>query len=322
MSKNSSYLDTFNNADKPESFEQETFIPVSNRRRQFRMAILVVVILIMAAGSYAVYRLANDRVVPELVGLTLDEANAWATKNRIVLAVKKTYQFDFDAGVVISQEVPAGNVIQKNDTIAIETSLGADPDQNILWPDIKNMNIDEIESWISENKLTGVNITTANSDIVAEDKVISFTLIDTTEANFLRKSRATIVMSIGPAAQSETVTITDFSGMKAGAIFQWGRENGVNIIIEEIYDDYIASGNVLYQSIKANTEVVKNETITVILSAGPQIIVADFAGLTQNEASSWAKTNNVTLIISEEYSGSYGKGKLIKIGRASCRERV
>lgn len=312
MSESNSYLDTFKNDDKPASFEQETFVPVRNRRSQTRLAILVVVLLILAAGSYAVYRLANDRNVPELVGLSLEEANAWATKNRIVLAVKKEYSFDVASGMVISQEMSAGATIRKNDAFSIVVSLGADPDENIPWPDIKAMSLSEIEDWISENKLTGINITTANSDIVPEDQVISYTLTDNTEANFMRKSRATISVSIGSAAQAETVTVIDFSNMKAGDIFQWGRENGVNIVIEETFDDYVSSGNVIYQSIKANTEVVKNESITVVLSSGPEIIVPDFTGLTQDEATSWAKASNVTLIVTEEYSSSYAKGDLIR----------
>jgi beta-lactam-binding protein with PASTA domain len=312
MSESSSYLDTFKNDGKPESFEQETFVPVRNSRSQTRLAILFVVLLILAAGSYAVYRLTNDRNVPELVGLSLEEANAWATKNRIVLAVKREYNFDIAAGVVISQEMSAGATIRKNDAFSIVVSQGANPDESIPWPDIKTMTLSEIEDWISENKLTGINITTANSDIIAEDHVISYTLTDNTEANFMRKSRATIAVSIGPAAQSETVTVTDFSNMKTGDILQWGRENGVNIVIEETFDDYVSSGNVIYQSVKANTEVVKNETITVILSTGPEIIVPDFTDLTQDEATSWAKASNVTLIVTEEYSSSYAKGNLIR----------
>jgi len=103
--------------------------------------------------------------------------------------------------VVISQEMSAGATIRKNDAFSIVVSLGANPDENIPWPDIKAMSLSEIEDWISENKLTGINITTANSDIIAEDHVISYTLTDNTEANFMRKSRATIVVSIGPATQ-------------------------------------------------------------------------------------------------------------------------
>jgi beta-lactam-binding protein with PASTA domain len=317
MSGSSSYLDTFKNDGRPESFEQETFVPVRNKRSRTRLAILVVVLLILISGGFAVYRLSIDRQIPELIGLSLEEANAWATKNRIVLAVKKEYNFDVASGMVISQELSAGATVQKNDTFTIVVSQGADPNESIPWPDVKAMSLDEIESWISANKLTGINITTANSDIVPEDQVISYSLTDSTEANFMRKNRATIVVSIGAAAQAETVTVTDFSNMKIGAILQWGRENGVSIVIEESFDDYISSGTVIYQSIKNNTEIVKGGTITVILSSGPEIIVPAFTSLTQDEATSWAKSSSVTLIITEEYSSSYAKGSLIRQSRMS-----
>lgn len=196
MSEQKSYLDTF--VDKPESFGEETFVDVKGKGRH-----KVIIWLIMAALAAIlflfIYLSGNSVSVPDLTGMTLDEANVWATRNKIVLAVRNLYDFDHESGMVISQDVEAGQNIKKNDTLAISVSLGADPNEKIIFPDIQTMIKSEIESWINENKLTGIQIETANSDVVEADHVISYSLIDGTADDFLRKSRATITLSLGPA---------------------------------------------------------------------------------------------------------------------------
>jgi beta-lactam-binding protein with PASTA domain len=313
MTENKSYLDTF--ADKkPESFNEETFVAVRNKSKSTKIIVAVVIIAVILAGSFTVYGFMNNVQVPKLAGITLDEANAWATKNRIILAAKSVYNFQSASGLVIAQEIAAGSTIQKNSALAIEVSLGADPDEKITWPDIKSMTTSQVEAWISENKLTGVKIVNANSDIVAADQVISYTLTDDTEANFVRKSRATINVSIGPATQSDTVIVTDFSAMKAAAILQWGDVNGVVISFTEAFDDYIPAGNVISQSVKAATEILKTEPVTVVISVGKQITVPNFSVMSQADAGSWAKSSSITLTILEKYSGSVAKGNFLAQG--------
>jgi beta-lactam-binding protein with PASTA domain len=311
MSESKSYLDTMSEQKKPESFSQEKFVTVPDKSKTRKIIVLIVIAVVLLGGFFAIYRMMNTVKVPNLVNMTLDEANVWATQNRIILATRSVYNFDVGSGYVIFQETKAGNTIQKNSTLTIEVSLGANPDEKIAWPDIKSMTLTEIETWINTNKLTGVNISTANSDVVAADHVISYTMTDETEANFTRKSRASIVVSIGPATQSDTVVVSDFSSMKAGEVLQWGKDNGVTITLTEAFDDYVASGSVISQSVKANTEILKTETITVVISKGKPITVPDFSTMTQEDANSWAKPNNVTLIIKSLYSSDQSQGSLI-----------
>ncbi|HEY5467062.1 MAG TPA: PASTA domain-containing protein [Clostridia bacterium] len=317
MPENKSFLDTIAESVKPESFRQENFVAVQNRSNRTKAIVVIIAIAVVLAGIFAVYYFTNNVRVPELSGMTLDEASAWAAKNRIILSAKSVYNFKTDTGNVISQEVAAGNSIQKNSALVIEVSLGANPEEMITWPDIKTMTKSDIEAWISANKLTGVKITTANSDVVAANQVISYTLTDDTEANFKRKSRATISVSIGPATQSETVVVSDFSTMKAGAVLSWGNDNNIAIQLTEAFDDYIASGSVISQSVKATTEVKKGSSISVVISKGKPITVIDLSVITQAEANAWAKLNSVTLTIKETYSSVDDAGKLVSQGIAA-----
>ena len=310
MSDGKSYLDSFATSGKPESFEPEKFQLVEGGRRRTRIIVSIVIAAVVLFGVLGLYISANNVKVPELVGMTLDEASVWAAKNRIILTAKNLYDFEMDAGSVLSQEVAAGEKVRKNSALTIEVSLGADPAEPVEWPDIKTMTQDEIEDWISENKLTGVKIATANSDVVPAGEVISYTLTDGTEDNFVRKSRATVNVSLGSATQSDTVVVTDFSNMKAAAVLQWGSDNNVKIELGEAFDLYVASGSVVSQSVKATTEIKRTETITVMFSKGKPIVVPDFSTMTQAEATSWGKANNVTLTTLSRYSSQDNEGRL------------
>jgi len=296
---------------KPESFRQENYVSAPKGRRGMKAILIGAGSLVLIAAVIGIYFWLNTVTVPNMVGMTLDEATAWATKNKITLSAKSIYNFDTDSGIVLTQEVAAGKSVSKNSAMSIEVSLGADPDEKIEWPDIETMMTSEIEAWISQYKLTGINIVTANSDIVAADEVISYSLTDGTEENFQRKSRATITVSIGPASESDTVVVTDFSSMNAGDILLWGSANGVTIQLSEAFDDYISSGSVVSQSVKADTEIEKTVPISVVISKGKAITVPDFTSMSQDQANAWAKLNNVTLTIQEKYSKSNNKGKVI-----------
>ncbi len=296
---------------KPESFRQEQYVSAPKGHRGVKAMLIGAGSLVLLAAVIGIYFWMNTVTVPNMVGMTLDEATAWATKNKITLSAKSVYNFDTDSGIVLTQEVAAGKTVAKNSALSIEVSLGADPDEKIEWPDIESMTTSEIEAWISKYKLTGVNVVTANSDIVAADQVISYSLTDGTEENFQRKSRATVTVSIGPASESDTVVVTDFSSMNAGDILLWGSSNGVAIQLSEAFDDYISSGSVVSQSVKADTEIEKTEPITVVISKGKAITVPDFSSMSQDQANAWAKLNNITLTIQEKYSKNNNKGKVL-----------
>lgn len=203
-----------------------------------------------------------------------------------------------------------GSLSEKNTTVTIEVSLGADPEEVIAFPDIAKMTSSEITAWISDNKLTGARIATAYSDVVKVNQVISYTFTDGSEDNFKRKNRVTITVSLGSETLSSTVVITDFSAMKAGAVLQWGADNGITITIEQAFDNYISSGNVISQSVKANTEVLRASSVTVVISKGKAVTVADLTSMTTDDANAWAKLNNVSLSITNKYSDTRDKGKL------------
>jgi serine/threonine-protein kinase len=309
MSEKKSFLDTISAEEKPESFAEETFQTV-DRGNKKKLITGIVSAAVILAGAFAIYYFTSRVTMPDLVGKTLVEATDWATKNDVTLYAKSVYSLEAEADTVVSQATAAGQSVKKNTTVTIEISEGADPEEVIVFPDIESMTLDEIDTWIADNQLTGATETTEYSDIVAEDMVIRYSFTDGSADNFKRKNRVTIVVSLGVEALSDTVTVTDFSSMKTAEILAWGTENSVAITLEEAYDNYISAGAVVSQSVKANAEMLRTNTITVVISLGKSITMPDLSAMTKEDANAWAKENNITLTVTEKYSDTKTKGAL------------
>lgn len=310
MTEKKSFLDTMAEIDRPESFAEEKFVRVKDGKKRGGIIAGIIAAAIVIGGIGAFSYISNRVEMPALVGKTLVEATDWATKNKVTLYAKNVYNFEKDADTVLSQETQSGDYVKKNTTVAIEVSLGANPEEVIVFPDIKSMTTSEVDTWIGDKKLTGIRVTTAYSDVIQKDKVISYTFTDGSEDNFKRKNRVIIVVSLGSETLSETVIVTDFSAMKAGAVLQWGADNGIKITIEEAFDNYILSGSVVSQSVKTSTEILRTVGIKVVISKGKPVTVADLSTMTKDEANTWAKLNNVTLSLTEKYSDTKEKGKI------------
>lgn len=310
MSGDKSFLDTLADGDKPESFAEEKFESIKNKGGQKKIIAGILALIIVLAGAFVIYNIAGTVKVPDLTGKSLDEATVWAQNNGVILYAKDIYSFEDAENTILTQEIKAGTSVKKNTAIPIKVSLGPDPEELITFPDIKSMTTAEIEKWISDNKLSGTKIVTAYSDVVETNHVISYTFTDGSEDSFKRKNRLTINVSIGSESLSETVVVEDFSSLKPAGVLQWGSNNGVIITLKEEFDEYVASGNVISQSVTKGTEIKRTDGITVVISKGKPVTVPDFAAMTKDEASIWSKSNNVTLSIMEKYSDNILKGKL------------
>ena len=97
----------------------------------------------------------------------------------------------------------------------------------------------------------------------------------------------------------------------------WARSNGVNLQIEEEYNDEFEEGRVVSQSIAEGTRIKKGEFVKVVVSLGHDLSVTlpipDFMSMTRKEIDDWAAKNFMTKVrIATEYSDTVEAGKVIR----------
>ena len=294
MADNKDFLSQFSDSGKkPDSFKEEERIPVSKPKKEINpMMIIVPSVVAVIVVVALVYIFVFPHIkVESFVGKSQNDAAAWIKQNEIESAgivFKEEYSFDVAKGNVVSQTPESGKV-KKDAKMTFVISKGADPDELVSLPDIKNMTKSEIESWISENKLSATKINTTYSDTVAKDEVISVDLsVDTDK--FTRGTSLKINISKGPAPAG-TVKVENFKGQAYSIVENWAKTKKITLKKVEAYDDDMASGLIISQSIAADKEMKEGETLTVTVSKGKGVTVPNFLKMSETEYNTWKDTN-------------------------------
>lgn len=317
MAENKSFLDSIALENtKPESFSEEKFEYVNDGKKK-KLIITSGMVAVIIAAIFIVTYITGRVTVPDMVGWNINDVYQWAQNNKITLAINDEYNFDIDEDIVMSQDLEVDKSISKNSTINLTVSLGADPDESIDFPDIESMTYSEIETWIEENKLTGARIETEYSDVVQENNVISYEFLDGTEENFKRKNRVTVHVSNGSEELSETIVVPSFANATVAQVKQWGSENNVSINIVEVFDEHTNAGLVVTQSVNRDVEMRREDGLTVEVSKGKAVVVANLTSMSKTEAQAWAGQNHITLITKDSYNNSYSQGKIYSQSVAS-----
>lgn len=293
---------------KPESFETETFTRIEKKKftlSPLKLGAGVAVLLSIAVISYFMFFAPKIEML-DFVGKNFSEFTSWAAQYNIDkngVAINREYNFEYDKDVIISQSISAGKKIKENTKLTLVVSDGADPDELVNFPDIKNMNHDEIQAWISENKLLKTKVTTAFSSTVPENSVISFDLKSVNENNFTRGTNLSIVVSKGEAPAGQ-VTVENFVGKNFEEMKTWAANKKINLEKTESYSNTVVAGAVVSQSVEGGKAIKEGESITVIVSKGKAVKIPNLVGYTPTMLEAWTanKENNVAVVKKEIYS--------------------
>ena len=244
--------------------------------------------------------------VIDLSGWTENDAQLWARDNGVILQVEKEYNDEVEAGKVISQSVAKGTQVKKGEFIKLTVSLGHDLTVTLPLPDIMSMTKEEIEAWAAENFMAKVRITAEYSDEIPLGNVIRYEINDDTVVDEVsRNTPIYVIVSKGMEDESAmAVTIPNFKEMAIAESYAFANENGLVLIVEEQYDDYVPVGSVISQSIKAEETVNKGTEITLVVSKGKMIIIPNFAGYSKDRATAVAGELGIPVTIKERYSSA------------------
>lgn len=244
--------------------------------------------------------------IPDFTGWDSGDANLWASDNGIILKTTEEYNDEYESGLITSQDTESGSRIKKGDALGLTISLGHDLSVTLVLPDLMNMTKAQIDTWVEENFMTKVRVTTEYSTSVESGKVIRFEINDNTVLDEIRRDTPLYII-ISKGAESETVTevaLPDFKTKTLAECYAFAKENGLELTVEEVYDEYVPAGTIISQNIKAETKVATGTQIKLVASKGKQIIVPDFSLYSKEEAAAVAAGLGITATVVERYSGS------------------
>ena len=239
------------------------------------------------------------------------DVQLWANEKGIKLQIEQQFSDVFEEGRVMNQSIPEGGKIKKGDFLKITVSKGHDLSVTLELPDLLGMTKTQVEQWAEENYMTKVRITTEYSNDVEAGTVIRYEINDDTVVDEVRRDTPLyVIVSKGREEAVTEVTVPDFKTMALSECFVFANDNGIDLIIEERYDDYVPKGSIISQSAKADEKVKTGESITLVVSKGKKITVPDFSSYSKERAQSVAAELGIPVSINERYS-SRSEGKFI-----------
>ena len=310
MPDDKNFLDQFSDSGKPASFKEEERVPVQRERKPINVKALLIaaaVLLVLAIGAYFLF-FAPKIEMPDFVGKTRTDVAAWVKQQGIETSgviFDDTYDFDSTEGTILKQSVPAGRKVKNNVKLNFTLSLGPDPDESISVPDLSSMTKDDIQAWITSNKLLKTKTVTAYNDEVAENEVIDYSFSGCEADTFTRGCTLKINVSKGPAPAGK-VSVEDFEKKPFATIEAWAKQKKVNLNKVEQYSDTIEQDYVISQSIASGKTIKEGDTITVVVSLGKAVFMPDMVGWSKKQVEAWSRKNpTVYLDMSKElYSSS------------------
>ncbi len=115
---------------------------------------------------------------------------------------------------------------------------------------------------------------------------------------------------------SQIVKVPEFVNNLSSIATKWGKENGVTIKDNYVFDSNILEGVVINQSIKQGKRIFKNKEIVITISKGADpneiVVVPDLKTSTASQIKEWKENNNLKYVtIKEISSNTIPKGNII-----------
>ena len=299
---------------KPASFAEEKVVRVD--KKPVNVGLIVIALAALAAIGVGAYFLffAPKITMENFVGKQVSDVSAWVRQYEIEntgIVMTKEYSTEYDENYIMAQSVEPGTKIKKDVKVTFTVSQGADPQEYINFPDLKSMELSEINAWIKENKLSNTRVSTAYDATVPENRVVSYDLRNISESQFQRGSSLSITVSKGPKPAATVTVDQDFVGKDLYTLETWAQGKNLKVKSTEVSSDTVEVGKIINCSVKKDDTIKEGETITCTVSKGKVIRMVYFGGWKYEEVQEWCDDNQIELKYSTEYHMQTPKDELI-----------
>lgn len=214
--------------------------------------------------------------VPNVVGSTQERAVGSLEGLGFGVDPPRTTRHDtVGAGLVVSQNPPAGTSAPRGSPVELVVSAGPEP---IQMPRVTGLTRDRAEGRLEGLGLE-VETSTRLDDAVEEGLVTSQSPAPGADIN--PGWTVQIVVSSGP----EEVELEDLSGRSVGEATGLLQESGFEVVVEQESSEEIEAGLVIRMDPPGGTSVEPGSRVTLVESTGPSFItVPDLSGSTLEDA--------------------------------------
>ena len=204
-------------------------------------------------------RLSGDRVVPDLVGSSQEQARLIAQSRNLLLVVGGEEESDSVAPGMVARQTPmSGSVVRDKSTVTVFISRGS---ARVIVPDLRAATLSEASSQLTELGLSIGEVTSEESQEIEKDRIISTT--PAAGAALARGEKIAVVLSRG----TETVEVPRVTGRALSAARQiiTGQGFVVGNVRYEVSTE-INVGIVMSQTPAAGTRAARGSAVDLVVA--------------------------------------------------------
>ena len=262
-----------------------------NKKKTIIISVVVAIILIVGIALFAIFgsRTPKDVQIPQLVGLTEEQAVAELNKlNLVYEKIEENYNSEYTAGLIYEQSPSyiENYKIKEKSTIQVKVSKGV---ETTTVPKVVGMTYDEAVNALKENKLNAERVE-ETSQTVEEGVVISQETAENTTVN--AGDTVKIHVSIGTGIPQVVMPyVVGHTEADAKAMLE---DKKLSVVIEYTEETSRENGTVLSQNIEKGTNIDEGTEVTLVVNKLPETKTATITINVKSIAQRMRLTGNTT----------------------------
>ena len=205
--------------------------------------------------------------VPDVVGLSLDDATARLEDAELTVRSEEVFSEDVEVGLVVAQSPQPGVRVEGGAEVALSVSKGPEPAANVTVPDLTGMTLADAQAALETAGL-GSRVVQMNSDTVPVGSVIVQS--PSSGSSVAPGTVVAVVESLGaPPMGTEYVDVPDVTGMERAMAKNTLETAGFEVEDLELVNAAVAKDTVFSQIPIAGQQAAEGSTVLIIISSGP-----------------------------------------------------
>lgn len=218
--------------------------------------------LLAGGGMYVYTQMMRYVDIPDVRDMPQSEATALLTEEDLVVStITQAWHDSIQAGNVISANPQQNTRVERDSNVELIVSNGKEQ------VEIGNYIGQEYEPIRSQ--LRTANFIVERRDIASSPEEEGL-ILDQSVAPGTKVIPGETDITLIVGIYSESVTMQDFYNLSYDMVENFGLAYGVNIDVTYDYSDFIPEGQVISQSPSSGTPLVPGDSVSVIVSQGPE----------------------------------------------------
>lgn len=261
-----------------------------------------IIIILLGAGAFFMFGGSGSKnvEVPNLIGMTMDEAEKAASAVDLKVVKVKEVKNDAKTGTIVESNPTAGSSVKKGSTIEVTVSGG----EKIFMVDLVEDELSDAKSKLESLGLKNIKVKYDYSDEIPEGKVMSQDPNSGVEVD--KNTKITLVVSKGKKV--ETVKVPSLIGMSESDAKDKLISLGFKVSVEtQATTDQSKDGKVVGQSADAGATANPGDTITLQVGNYKEEtinIMSIVSGMKFKDAVNALAKKNISASIADGYDAS------------------